>query len=42
MFPANLHAARVGHTIAGRPHTPLVLRLPLQLLWIGLLWWSVR
>lgn len=42
MFPANIFAARVGHTIGGRPHTPLVLRLPLQLLWMGLLWWSVR
>ena len=40
MFPANIHAARTGHTIAGRPHTRLALRLPLQLLWIGLLWWS--
>jgi uncharacterized membrane protein len=42
MFPANIHAARVSHTIAGRPHTRLAVRLPLQLLWIGLLWWSVR
>jgi uncharacterized membrane protein len=42
MFPANLHAARMGHTIAGRPHTRLAVRLPLQILWIGLLWWSVR
>jgi uncharacterized membrane protein len=42
MFPANICAARIGHTIGGRPHTRLVLRLPLQLLWIGLLWWSVR
>ena len=40
MFPANVHAARINHTIAGRRHTPLVLRLPLQLLWIALLWWS--
>jgi uncharacterized membrane protein len=40
MFPANIHAARTGHTIGGRPHTPMVLRLPLQLLWIGLVWWS--
>ena len=40
MFPANVHAARSGHTIAGRPHTRTALRLPLQLLWIGLLWWS--
>ena len=23
MFPANIYAARTGHTIAGRPHSPL-------------------
>jgi uncharacterized membrane protein len=39
MFPANVHAARSGHTIAGRRATPLAIRVPLQLLWIGLLWW---
>jgi uncharacterized membrane protein len=42
MFPANIHAARIGHVIAGRPHTRLAVRLPLQVLWMGLLWWSVR
>ena len=41
MFPANIYAARSGHTIGGRPHTPLVMRLPMQLIWIGLLIWSV-
>jgi uncharacterized membrane protein len=41
MFPANLYAAKVGHTIGGRPHTRLAIRLPLQLLWIALLGWSV-
>lgn len=40
LFPANVHAARTGATIGGRRHMPLALRLPLQLLWIGLLWWS--
>jgi uncharacterized membrane protein len=40
MFPANIYAARTGRLIEGRPHTPMLLRLPLQLLWIGLLWWS--
>ncbi len=40
LFPANIHAARDGLTIRGRPATPLVTRLPLQLLWIGLLWWA--
>ena len=40
LFPANIHAARDGLTIRGRPATPLATRLPLQLLWIGLLWWA--
>jgi uncharacterized membrane protein len=40
MFPANLYASRVGHTISGRPHTPLPARALIQALWIGLLWWS--
>ena len=39
MFPANIHAARGGFVIAGRPAMPLVWRLPLQLLWIVALWW---
>jgi len=40
LFPANIHAARAGVSIGGRPATPMVLRLLLQLLWIGLLFWS--
>lgn len=40
MLPANLYAARIGHTIGGRPHTRLIFRVPLQALWIVLLWWS--
>jgi uncharacterized membrane protein len=39
LFPANVHAARSGVTLGGRKATPLVFRLPLQLLWIGLLGW---
>ena len=42
MFPANIYAARTKYIIAGRPHTPLGIRLPLQLFWIALLWWSAR
>jgi uncharacterized membrane protein len=42
MFPANIYAARTGHLIDGRPHTPMFFRLPLQVLWIGLLWWSTQ
>lgn len=39
LFPANVHAARAGVTLGGRPATRLALRLPLQVLWIGLLSW---
>jgi len=39
LFPANINAARAGVTVGGRPATPLALRLPLQLVWIGLLCW---
>ena len=42
MFPANIYAARIGHTIDGRPHTRMALRLPLQVLWIAMLWWSAH
>ena len=42
MFPANLHAARAGLVIAGRRATPIVWRAPLQLFWIGALWWVAQ
>jgi uncharacterized membrane protein len=41
MFPANIHASRTGHSIGGQPPAPMALRLPIQLLWIALLWWAV-
>ena len=37
MFPANIYAAVNNLTVGGRPATPLALRLPLQLFWIGVL-----
>jgi uncharacterized membrane protein len=40
MLPANIHAARAGLIVAGRRATPLVWRLPLQVFWIGALWWA--
>src|SRR5215510_1404879 len=40
MLPANVHAARAGLMIAGRRATSLVWRLPLQVFWIGALWWA--
>ncbi len=39
LFPAKIHAARAGLTIRGLRATPLVARLPLQALWMDLLWW---
>jgi uncharacterized membrane protein len=42
MFPANVYAATTGLEIGGEAATPLVWRLPLQLLWIGGLWWVGR
>ncbi len=39
MFPANVRAARETFTIAGQPATPLIWRLPLQLLWMVALAW---
>jgi uncharacterized membrane protein len=42
MFPANVHAAHAGVTIAGRRASPLVWRLPLQMFWISALWWVTR
>jgi uncharacterized membrane protein len=40
MFPANIHASRSQHTIGGRPHTPMIIRAPLQVFWIALLIWT--
>src|SRR5579872_3536821 len=40
MLPANVYAARRGFTVAGRPATRLLIRVPLQAVWIGMLWWA--
>ena len=40
VFPANMHAAREGVLLRGQPATPLVPRALMQLLFIGLTWWS--
>ena len=39
MFPANIHAARAGVTVAGRRAMSLVPRLALQVFWIACLLW---
>ncbi len=40
VLPANIYAALSGVAIGGHPPFALWWRVPLQLLWIGLLWWS--
>jgi uncharacterized membrane protein len=40
VLPANIHAARVGVTLRGKPATPLIFRIPMQILFIALTWWS--
>ena len=40
VLPANIHAAQAGVSLRGAPATPIVPRVALQVLFIGLLWWS--
>jgi uncharacterized membrane protein len=40
VLPANIHAARAGTTLRGRPATPLALRIPMQALFIALTLWA--
>lgn len=40
MFPANIKAAQEGLTLGGRAATALWLRVPMQVLFIGLALWS--
>jgi uncharacterized membrane protein len=42
MLPANVSAARRGLTLGGKPVTPLWIRLPMQLIFIGIAWWTTR
>jgi len=42
MFTANVNAALKAVTLRGKQATPLWLRTPMQVPFIGLLWWSTR
>ncbi|HJZ47032.1 MAG TPA: DoxX family protein [Roseiflexaceae bacterium] len=42
MFPANVNAASNHVPLRGRPPTPLWLRLPMQLVFLGLTWWATQ
>ena len=40
LLPANIYAAQAGVTIRGAPARPIIPRVALQALFIGLLWWA--
>ena len=40
VFPANMKAAREKILLHNKPATALWLRLPMQILFIGLIWWA--
>ncbi len=40
VLPANIHAARMGVTLRGKPATSLWLRVPMQFLFIAIAVWS--
>jgi uncharacterized membrane protein len=42
MFPANVKADREGLTVGGSRATPLAVRVPMQVLFVWLAWWSSR
>jgi uncharacterized membrane protein len=42
VLPANIHAARAGVTLRGKPATALILRIPMQILFVAWVWWSIR
>ena len=39
-FPANVNAALNGIPLGGEPPTPLWLRMPMQLLFVAMVWWT--
>ena len=40
VLPANIHAARTGVTLRGKPATNLLLRIPMQVLFIAIAFWA--
>ena len=42
VLPANIHAARAGVTLRGKPATSLWLRIPMQILFIAIAFWAAR
>jgi uncharacterized membrane protein len=42
ILPANIHAVQAHIPVAGRPATPLWIRVPLQVVLIVVTWWASR
>ena len=42
VLPANIHATHAGVTLRGKPATNLWLRIPMQILFIAIAFWSTR
>jgi uncharacterized membrane protein len=42
VLPANIHAARAGVYLRGKPATSLWLRIPMQVLFIAVAFWSAH
>jgi len=40
LLPANIRAALEGMTLRGKPVTPLVWRVPMQIVFVALTWWA--
>jgi len=40
ILPANVRAARAGVQLRGKPATPLIWRVPMQVVFIFLTWWA--
>lgn len=40
VLPANIRAAGADVQLRGKPATPLILRIPMQALFIALAWWA--
>jgi uncharacterized membrane protein len=40
VLPANIQAARTGVTLRNKQATPLIARIPMQVLFIALIWWA--
>ena|SRR5215471_4171131 len=40
VLPANIHAAKTNVTFRGKSATPLIVRIPMQVLFIALTWWA--